>query len=125
MNWYIYWHFAVEEYCDILFTKGSYLFRRFYPGLMVGNLMGWSILALHAVNILVGHTAIKLPFIIGIGFTLPLIDYIIFNESSKRYSRWQKEYKLCTTDNKEFSCFLSACIGFGTLIAILVYNALS
>lgn len=124
MNWYIYWRIAIEEYFTVIFGKDTYWYRRYYYSTIIANITGWSFIILYKLCELTG-AAVDTFFIMVISFALTIIDLIVFNSNSKRYRRWKETYKKCTTDNKEFFCFLTACVGLVSLFAILIYKGLN
>ncbi|WP_455664124.1 hypothetical protein [Phocaeicola sp.] len=117
MNWYIYWHIAVGEYCKEIcsttyrsssllnvFTSVSLMFITTFITQVIGR-------------------SLSIPFLenysLGIGLIVYVADWIFFYENSKRFQRWKTAYEKCRTDEKDLCCFLLGCIGFIGMLVIL------
>lgn len=108
MNWYIYWYYANVYFFNLLIgwmAKGK--------GLAVYLLISFSPLyAFYAFPFMVFETYFDMTImpdkyiyralIIGI----PAIHLSIFYPGSKRYAKWENEYRRCCTDGKNLSAIL-------------------
>lgn len=117
MNWYIYWHLAVEEYCGELI---SFSYQR--HGLLI-SLTSLPIMIICGFLIQFAGQQLAIPLLesyaIKAGVALGIIDYLLLYDGSKRYRRWRSAYEKCRTDEKDMGSFILACIAFLGMLVIL------
>lgn len=117
MNWYIYWHLAVEEYCNEMCSFPSKKHRLLFA------LTSLSIMIICGFLIQLAGRKLAIPLLeshaIKIGVALGVVDCILFYDGSKRYRRWRSAYEKCRTDEKDMGCFILACLAFAGMLFIL------
>lgn len=121
MNWYIYWHLAVEEYC-----KEIYISANRQSGL-VRLLITLPVILLSFFALQFIGEKLNISFLENnapeIGLVLGISDMIFFYDESKRHRRWMEKYNQCRTDEKDLGCFLLACLSVIAAIALLFIAA--
>lgn len=125
MNWYIYWHLAVEEYCGEIC-----LFPSKKRGLIFA-LTSLPIMIICGFLIQIAGQQLAIPLLenyaIKAGIALGIIDCLLLYDGSKRYRRWRSAYEKCRTDEKDMGSFILACLAFLGMLVILYteFGALS
>ncbi len=121
MNWYIYWHLAVEEYCKEIYTSANRQSR------LVCLLITLPVILLSFFALQLIGEKLNIPFLEDnapeIGLVLGISDMILFYDESKRHRRWMEKYNQCRTDEKDLACFLLACLSVIAVIALLFIAA--